>query len=81
VGERRVLAEVAGEQGFDAGEVARVLDGDAYAAEVAESQREAARLGIRGVPFVVLGGQYAVSGAQPAEVFGRAVATALGAAA
>jgi predicted DsbA family dithiol-disulfide isomerase len=77
VGERRVLAEVAAEQGMDAAGVARVLDGDAYAAEVAASQQEAARLGIRGVPFVVLGGRYAVSGAQPVELFARAVAAAV----
>jgi predicted DsbA family dithiol-disulfide isomerase len=31
------------------------------------------------VPFVVLGGRYAVSGAQPVDVFARAIATAAGA--
>jgi predicted DsbA family dithiol-disulfide isomerase len=79
VGERDVLAEVAAEQGLDAGAVDRVLGGADHADEVLASQREASRLGIGGVPFVVLGGRYAVSGAQPADVFARAIATAAGA--
>jgi predicted DsbA family dithiol-disulfide isomerase len=37
--------------------------------DVQQSQREAARLGIQGVPFLVLDGRYAVSGAQPTSVF------------
>jgi predicted DsbA family dithiol-disulfide isomerase len=55
-----------------------MLASDAHEAAVADSQREAARLGIRGVPFVVIGGQFAVSGAQPEQVFAQAVAQALG---
>jgi predicted DsbA family dithiol-disulfide isomerase len=78
VGERRVLAEVAAECGLEPGPVLAMLDGDAHVAAVAASQQEAARLGITGVPFVVLGGRYAVSGAQPAAAFARAVAEALG---
>lgn len=79
VGERAVLADVAAEQGLDRGPVLALLESDAYEAEVADSQREAARLGVRGVPFVVLGGRFAVSGAQPEQVFARALAQALGA--
>lgn len=79
LGERTVLADVAAEQGLEPGPVLAMLASDAYTAEVAASQQAAARLGITGVPFVVLGGRYAVSGAQPAAVFARAVATALGA--
>jgi len=37
-------------------------------AEVREEERDAQKLGIRGVPFFVIGDKYAVSGAQPAEV-------------
>ena len=79
VGERQVLAELAAAQGLDTTDVAQLLDGTRYADEVRASQVEAARLGIRGVPFVVLGGRYAVSGAQPVDVFARAIATAAGA--
>jgi len=44
---------------------------------VAQSQLEAGRLGIRGVPFYVLDGRLGVSGAQPAELFASAVTQAL----
>jgi predicted DsbA family dithiol-disulfide isomerase len=40
---------------------------------VAASQDEAERLGIRGVPFYVIDGRYAISGAQPVGVFARAL--------
>ncbi len=77
VGERGVLVDLAAAEGLDAAAVARTLDGDEFAAEVAASQREAARLGIRGVPFVVLDDRLAISGAQPAELFDRALRAAL----
>lgn len=79
VGERAVLADVAAECGLDRAAAVAMLEGDAHAAAVAESQRQAARVGVRGVPFVVLGGRLAVSGAQPDAVWARAVAQALGA--
>jgi predicted DsbA family dithiol-disulfide isomerase len=40
---------------------------------VRTDEAEANRLGIHGVPFFVIGGRYAVSGAQPAELIGRAL--------
>jgi predicted DsbA family dithiol-disulfide isomerase len=40
---------------------------------VEASQEEAGRLGIAGVPFYVFDGRYALSGAQPEEVFRRAI--------
>ncbi len=36
------------------------------------AQEETGRLGTAGVPFYVFDSRYALSGAQPAEVFGRA---------
>jgi predicted DsbA family dithiol-disulfide isomerase len=41
--------------------------------EVRADEREAAELGITGVPFFVLGRRYAVSGAQPAELLLQAL--------
>ncbi len=58
--------------GLDAEEARAVLAGDAGAAEVRADEEEAAALGIRGVPFFVIG-RYAVSGAQPVEVLLRAL--------
>ncbi|MGW0414362.1 DsbA family oxidoreductase [Streptomyces collinus] len=73
------LVELAVEAGLDADAVRAVLaDPDAYADEVRADEREAAELGANGVPFFVLDRAYGVSGAQPAEVFTRALTQAWG---
>ncbi|GGY01399.1 DsbA family oxidoreductase [Streptomyces anandii] len=73
------LAELAVAAGLDADAVRAVLaDPGAYADEVRADEREAAQLGATGVPFFVLDRAYGVSGAQPAEVFARALAQAWG---
>jgi predicted DsbA family dithiol-disulfide isomerase len=59
----RLLAEL----GVDADEARAALAGDAYAEEVRADEELAVRMGVRGVPFFVLGRRYGVSGAQPAE--------------
>jgi predicted DsbA family dithiol-disulfide isomerase len=68
-----VLERLAIEAGLDAAEVRSVLSSDRYAAEVRTDERDAHELGINGVPFFVLDQRLAVSGAQPAEVFFRAL--------
>ncbi|MGW5969209.1 DsbA family oxidoreductase [Streptomyces sp. NPDC055186] len=78
-GDDERLLELATAAGLDADAARAVLaDPDAYAAEVREDQREAAELGARGVPFFVIDRTYGVSGAQPAEVFTRALTQAWG---
>lgn len=68
------LAALAGEAGLDPEEVRAMLaDGGAYAHEVEEDLRAASGLGIHGVPFFVLAGRFAVSGAQPVEVMREAL--------
>jgi len=69
IGDHETLADIAAEAGLDREEAAAMLAGEQYAAEVREDEREASRLGIRGVPFFVIDRKYAVSGAQPSEVF------------
>ena len=68
IGDREVLVRLASEAGLDAEEVRAVLASDRYANEVREEEETARAIGITGVPFFVLGGKFAVSGAQPAEV-------------
>ncbi|MEU9337550.1 DsbA family oxidoreductase [Streptomyces sp. NPDC048290] len=76
-GER--LVEIATTAGLDPEEVRAVLaDPTAYADDVRADEREAAQLGANGVPFFVLDRKYGVSGAQPAEVFTRALSEAWG---
>ncbi|MFE0474414.1 DsbA family oxidoreductase [Streptomyces sp. NPDC058947] len=73
------LVELAVAAGLAEEDVRAVLaDPRAYADEVRADEREAAQLGANGVPFFVLDRRYGVSGAQPAEVFARALAQAYG---
>lgn len=78
-GDDERLVELAVAAGIAADDARRVLaDPSAYADEVRADEREAAELGANGVPFFVLDRTYGVSGAQPAEVFGQALAQAWG---
>lgn len=74
------LRRLAVESGLDGAEVDEVLASDRYAAEVRADEHAARELGIHGVPFFVIDGKFALSGAQPIEVFERAIAMARGAA-
>lgn len=70
------LASLAGEAGLDAAAARRALDEGAFADEVRADERLARELGITGVPFFLLAGRHAVSGAQPAEAMAEALAQA-----
>lgn len=69
VGDREVLARIGAEAGLDAEEIRTALSSDAGVAEIQGALEEARRLGISGVPFFIVQGKYALSGAQPVEVF------------
>jgi len=73
IGDPETLVRLAAEAGLDGEQVRAALATDAYADEVREDENEARELGISGVPFFVVGGVYAVSGAQPTEVLLRAL--------
>ncbi len=67
--DRETLVELGSAIGLDPEEVRRTLAGDSFSEEVRSDIREAEALGIEGVPFFVIDRTYAVSGAQPAELF------------
>ncbi|GAA3694913.1 protein disulfide isomerase FrnE [Nonomuraea antimicrobica] len=71
------LVRLAAEGGLDPGATRAVLDGDAFADEVRADERRARELGVSGVPTFVFGERYAVSGAQPVEVFAEVLGQAL----
>jgi predicted DsbA family dithiol-disulfide isomerase len=56
--------------------VRRMLAGDDFSYDVRMDGAEAQQIGVRGVPFFVIDRKYAVSGAQPTEVFLQALQTA-----
>ncbi len=78
LGSPAVLAQLAEEAGLDGAAATEVVVSDAFDHAVSADQRRAAELGISGVPFFLLGGQLAISGAQPLEVFQRALQRAWG---
>lgn len=73
IGDRGVVARLAVDAGLDADDVDAVLDTGKYADDVRADEREAAELGIHGVPFFVIDRRYGLSGAQPAELLHRAL--------
>lgn len=64
-----VLTEIATEAGMDAEEVKVVLDSDRYIDAVRSDEHEAHLLGVRGVPYFVINGTYAIPGALQVEDF------------
>jgi predicted DsbA family dithiol-disulfide isomerase len=73
VGDLDTLVEIAAGEGVDPEEVRAYLGSERGRAEVQASQAAAARLGIGGVPFFIFDSRYAISGAQPPEVFLKAL--------
>jgi predicted DsbA family dithiol-disulfide isomerase len=68
-----VITDVAAGVGLDPAAVREVLDGDAWADEARQDEAQARQIGISGVPFLVLDMRLGVSGAQPTELFARAL--------
>lgn len=73
-----VLADLAAAHGFDRAEVLRAINDPQELAITEQLATDAAAQGITGVPFFIFGNKYALSGAQPQEVFGMALEKMLG---
>jgi predicted DsbA family dithiol-disulfide isomerase len=73
IGDHAVLARIAGENGMDEAVVAGLLASDADKDAVQAEIENAQRMGVTGVPFFVLEGKYAVTGAQDAAVLADAI--------
>ena len=67
------LLEMVKNVGLDVKEAEEVLNSDQYLDEVDQDLEEARKLGISSVPFFIFDDKYAVSGAQPVEVFMQAL--------
>lgn len=73
VGDAEVLVSLAENLGIDKEEARQAVTTNQLDEEVNQDIQEARNNGISGVPFFVLNGKYAVSGAQPAEIFENAL--------
>lgn len=69
IADPEVLHAIGMEIGLTVAEVHDALTQERYALLVRQDIEEARRIGVRGVPFFVFDRKYAVSGAQPPQVF------------
>lgn len=69
LGDHETLIGIAEEAGLDREEISIVLQGTTFTEQVRMEEEEAHQIGVQGVPFFVINRKYAVSGAQPKEVF------------
>lgn len=69
IDDEETLVQLGMEVGLPEEEIRAMLQGDLYTDAVQQDKEDARRVGVQGVPFFVLNNKYAVSGAQPSEVF------------
>ncbi|WP_224703514.1 DsbA family oxidoreductase [Devosia aquimaris] len=77
INDDNVLADIAVAFGWDRGDALDAMNDENELSITEQLATDAAAQGIRGVPFFVFGEKYALSGAQPDEVFQRALAQTL----
>lgn len=63
------LTQLGADLGLPANEVSEVLASNTFEQEVRHDEYQARQIGVRGVPYFVFDDKYAVSGAQPTELF------------
>ena len=73
IGDHATLAAIAGEAGMDAGAVARLLSGDADRDDIAARDADARARGVRAVPTFLVDGRYVLEGAQPTDLWLKAI--------
>ncbi len=77
INDDNVLADIAVEFGFDRGDAIDAMNDANELAITEQLAAQASDQGIRGVPFFVFNETYALSGAQPQDVFEKAIAKTL----
>ncbi|WP_311315383.1 DsbA family oxidoreductase [Neobacillus mesonae] len=73
IGDHQTLADLAVEVGLNREAVEKLLASDEMTAEVRADEQAAQQYRITGVPFFLINKKYALSGAQPVEVFVQAL--------
>ncbi|WP_045689990.1 DsbA family oxidoreductase [Hymenobacter sp. AT01-02] len=69
INDEATLSRLADELGLPATQVEHLFASDDFTQQVRYDEYEARQIGVRGVPYFVFDDKYAVSGAQPAELF------------
>lgn len=69
IGDHETLAQLAAEVGLNREAVEKMLASDEMADAVRADERTAKQIGVTGVPFFLIDKKYALTGAQPTDVF------------
>ncbi|MEO6914458.1 MAG: DsbA family oxidoreductase [Chitinophagaceae bacterium] len=69
IGDHHTLTDIGTSVGIPKEEISAMLDSDLFKEEVEADQSMARQVGASGVPFFVFNNKYAVSGAQPTDLF------------
>lgn len=77
--DHEVLFEAAQRSGLDPAQARKVLESDAYAADVRDEEQLYQTLGIHAVPAVIVNDRHLIQGGQPPEVFEQALRQLAGA--
>jgi len=77
IDDKETLRRIGVELGLDPEEVKQVLEGDDFATDVRQEEKEALSLGVRGVPFFLFNRRNVITGAQPVAQFTEALKSAL----
>ena len=73
IGDEATLTTLAGEAGLDAALTKRLLATDADRDDLLARDRNARQKGVTAVPTFIIDNQYALSGAQPVELWGQVI--------
>jgi predicted DsbA family dithiol-disulfide isomerase len=71
IGDMAELAKIAGEIGLSAEDTADYLHSDADITATLNDNAHTHRLGVTGIPCLIIDGRYALAGAQDADILGR----------
>ena len=74
IGDLEVLADIADAIEMDAALVTRLLSTDVDAKDISDRDAHSREMGVNSVPTFIVGGQHAVPGAQPPELWAKVIA-------
>lgn len=77
IADPEVLADIGAAHGLDRSEILAVVQDENVKRQVEEAAQGAGQQGIQGVPFFIFQNKYALSGAQPDEVFDEVFETVI----
>jgi predicted DsbA family dithiol-disulfide isomerase len=73
IGDLDVLSDIVRNAGLDAAVLKNAVRNSTYASRLQQAQQEAVQAGVTGVPTFIIAGKRTIVGAQPLDVFRKAL--------